>query len=108
MILTEDIVLHWLDYRYPIFIRTDSSDYDIRGCLCQEIDTKEREVCYASKTLSEAERKYNIYEKECYAILFYIRKFQPFHYGGKSAVYTDNRALTFLKYMHNKSRNFTN
>ncbi|ODM89266.1 Transposon Ty3-I Gag-Pol polyprotein [Orchesella cincta] len=107
-ILGQDIVLQGLDYKFPIYIRTDSSDYGIGGCLCQEIDGTERIACYASKTLSIAESKYNICEKECYAILFCIRKFQPFLLGEKFIVYTDNRALTFLKTMNDKSRNLAN
>ncbi|CAL8136546.1 unnamed protein product [Orchesella dallaii] len=107
-ILSEDIVLQGLDYTFPIYLRTDASEVGIGACLCQEINGQERVVSYTSKTLSTAERKYNICEKECYAILFAIKKFKSFLWGQKFTVYTDNRALTYLKSMHDKSRNLTN
>lgn len=52
-ILSKDIVLQGLDYNYPVYLRTDTSEFGVGSAMCQEIDDKERVVCYASATLKD-------------------------------------------------------
>ena len=56
-------------------LRTDASDNGIGAVLMQEREGKLFPVCYASKTLSSAERNYSTTEKECLAIVREIRRF---------------------------------
>ncbi len=107
-ILATDVVLQGLDYNYPIYIRTDASEFGIGFCMCQEIDGVERIVCYGSATLNDTQLLWTVCEKECWAIVYSIIKSKPFLQGQKFTVYTDNIALTNLKAYHDKSRRLTN
>ncbi|EUC55812.1 Transposon Tf2-1 polyprotein [Rhizoctonia solani AG-3 Rhs1AP] len=58
------------DYTQPFFLECDSSDYATRAILSQK--NKEGKLCpvaYLSKTLTPAERNYEIYDKELLAII---------------------------------------
>ena len=53
----------------PFRMEVDASDYPIGGILSQKINDKWRPVAYMSQALSEAERNYEIYDKEMLAIM---------------------------------------
>lgn len=63
--------------------------------MCQKFDNKLCAIQYASKTLSECQRKYSTFDREFFAITFAITKaFKNYLLGQPEfIVYSDHRAL---------------
>jgi hypothetical protein len=95
--MCEDVLLHGLDYEFPIIVKTYASDVGLGAVLTQLIDGKERVVFYASKTLTHTERNLGACDKECLAIVWELNKFRGFLWGEKFTLMTDSKALTYLK-----------
>jgi len=89
-------MLFYRDHSAPIRLYTDASDYGIGGYLCQVIDNIEQPIAFISKTLTRAEKKWSVYEKEAYAIFYALRKWEHYLQGVKFTLFTDHRNLTFL------------
>ncbi len=49
---------------YPFHMYSDASEFAMGGVLMQDQGQGLRPVAFSSKTLSDAQRKYDIYEKE--------------------------------------------
>ena len=66
--------VHTLSYPYknlPYNLFTDASDYSINAVLNQSNNYK---ILFLSRTLSEIEQKYSVYEKELLAVVFTLKK----------------------------------
>ncbi len=73
--LTSSPILRLPDMGKPFTLRTDASDIGLRAVLLQDNDGKLPPVSYASRKLTEREKKYSTIERECLAIVWAIRKF---------------------------------
>jgi hypothetical protein len=81
----------------PIRVYTDASDYGIGAYLCQIQETGiEIPIEFISKTLTKSERKWSTYEKEAFAILYSLRKWEYHLRYTKFTIFTDHKNLTFL------------
>ena len=80
----------------PIRLYTDASDYGIGAYLCQVVEDIEQPIGFLSKTLTKAEKRWSVYEKEAYAIFYALRKWEHHLRDNKFTLYTDHRNLTFL------------
>ena len=91
-------------------LETDASDWGIGGCLKGlSKNGDEYVVSYYSEKLTDTEYRWNIVEKECFAIVQNIEKFRHYLIGKKFLLRTDNRVLTYLKTTHtSKSRKLLN
>ena len=74
----------------------DASDYVVGAVLGQRLDKKPTAICYASKTLIEAQINYTNTEKELLAVVYSLEKFWPYILGSKIVFYTDHAALKYL------------
>ena len=89
-------IIQPLDWKLPLEIMCDASDYAVGAVLGQTKDKKHHAIAYASKTLTRAQLNYATTEKELLAIVFAINKFRSYLVGTKVIVYTDHAALKYL------------
>jgi hypothetical protein len=87
---------HTPDYSKPFVIFTDASDYAVGACLSQKIGDTEYPIAFASKKLSPAQHNYAVIEKEAYAVIFALRKFEPYVFGSEIDIVSDHNPLTYL------------
>ncbi|KAL1254360.1 hypothetical protein QQF64_016589 [Cirrhinus molitorella] len=69
-LITTSPALALFDPSLPTTVTTDASDYGIGAVLTQSHGTTERTVAFASRTLSDCERKYSATEKEALACVW--------------------------------------
>lgn len=84
------------NFDLPFTIQTDASDFGLGAVLTQEHDGEEKVICYLSRSLNKAERRYSTTEKECLAVLFAIEKLRPYIEGTRFTVVTDHYCLKWL------------
>ncbi|EZG42706.1 putative Gag-pol polyprotein [Gregarina niphandrodes] len=79
-----------------LVIETDASDYAVAGILSCKKDGMETPVEYMSRTLSEVEVRWPTREKEAYAIVVALQKFDAYVRGRRTTVYTDHKSLEWM------------
>ena len=89
--------LFFMDDNAPVFLHTDASDYGNGAYLFQIIDGLEQPIAFMSKTLSAEEIKWSTIEKECYAIVYSLRKFEYLLRDKHFTLRTDHANLTYVK-----------
>ena len=78
-------------------IAADASSTGIGAVLLQvQNDYKRRSVCYASRSLSDTEKRYAVIEKEALAATWACEKFSEYVLGSKLTLETDHRPLVPL------------
>ncbi|XP_069999422.1 uncharacterized protein [Penaeus vannamei] len=80
-VLVNNPILKLPDVNKSFILRTDASDVGLGAVLLQEDADVKMPVAYASRKLSDAEKKYLV-ERECLAVQFYLE--------------TDHRPITYL------------
>ena len=96
-ITTSPIVLAYPDWDAPFEVHCDASKQGLGAVLCQVVDEQERVIMYASRALTDTERKYHSYEQEALAMVWSIELFRHYLYGRKFTVRSDCRSLKWLK-----------
>jgi hypothetical protein len=90
-------VLRLPDFARLFILYTDASDKGIGVNLSQDFEDGEHPVCYYSRVLQPAERKWSVSEKECLAVVVGIKIYRPYLYGKKFKVVTDHISLKYLQ-----------
>ncbi|XP_075697048.1 uncharacterized protein LOC142662718 [Rhinoderma darwinii] len=95
--LTTAPVLAAPDYKRRFLVQTDASTYGI-GAVLSQIDAAghEHPVAFISRKLLDREVAYATIEKECLAIVWALKKLQPYLYGRDFTIVTDHNPLTWL------------
>ena len=95
--LSEAPLLIHFDPSQKIVVHTDASPYGLGSVLSHVFENEtERPVCFASRSLSKAERNYGHIEKEGLALVFSVKKFHHYLFGHKFTIYTDHKPLLGL------------
>ncbi|CAM4532478.1 unnamed protein product [Lepidochelys kempii] len=88
------------DFDKPFVVFTDASDTGLGAVLMQEDEKGERHpIMYLSKKLLPREQHYAAIEKECLAMVWALKKLEPYLFGRHFTVYTDPSPLTWLHQM---------
>lgn len=85
------------DYKKKFILKTDASNSGIGAVLLQEFDGELKPIVWASKKLTECERKYGITEKEMLAVYWGVKKFEYELRGRKFTILSDHKALEEIR-----------
>lgn len=94
--LTSAPILSCPDFNRPFVVQVDASDQGLGASLTQTVEGRERVIAFASRLLSDSERKFTVTEIECLALVWAVRKFRPYLEGYKFTAITDHQALRWL------------
>ena len=96
-LLTSAPVLVHFNPELDITLACDASAYGIGAVLSHRLpDGTEQPIGFASRTLSDAEKKYSQIEKEGLACVFGVKKFHSYLYGHPFTLITDHKPLQTL------------
>lgn len=87
--LIKDVTLNYFDLEEEVTISVDASKSGLGAVLLQ----KNKPCAYASRAMTETQKRYAQIEKELLAICFGINKFSQYVYGKKFTVETDHKPL---------------
>ena len=88
--------MHFLSDTDPITLHTDASDYGVGGYLFQTVDGKEQPVAFVSKSLSSAQLRWSVIQKEAYGIFYSCTYLQSLLRDRQFTIRTDHRNLLFI------------
>lgn len=94
--LSQKPVIRLPDPSKEYTLRTDASDTGLGAVLLQDQGEGLQPIAYASKKLNGAETRYSTIEKECMAVVWGVKKFEPYIYGTHFTLETDHRPLQYL------------
>ena len=77
-------------------LRVDASPVGLGAILMQFHGQEVRPVAYASRTLTEVERRYSQTKREALAVVWGCEKFHLYLYGTQFKLYTDHKPLEFI------------
>lgn len=106
-LLTNSPILKSPQFSKPFILHIDASDVGVGAVLLQYSDEDVlHPVCYASTKFKPHQKNYSTIEKECYAMLYAIEKFNVYVNGSGFPIdiYTDHNPLKFLHKMKNSNQ----
>ena len=95
--LCNAVTLYAPNSELPYIIRCDASDIGVGATLSQiGEDKNEHPIAFASAKLNETMKRYSVLEREAFAVLFALKKFDVLVYGCKIFLYTDHNPLQYI------------
>ena len=95
-LLSTETLMHYSPVR-PTYIAADASNTGLGAVLLQENESGGRKpIAYASRSLSETEKRYAVIEKEALAAVWACEKFSDYVLGLKFVLETDHKPLVPL------------
>lgn len=85
------------DPRRPYWLFTDASDFAVGACLAQKSDDgKEVPISFASYKFSPTQARWATIEKEAFAVVWALRRFDNWLFGAEVRVVSDHNPLSYL------------
>ncbi|GFS84002.1 retrovirus-related Pol polyprotein from transposon opus [Trichonephila clavipes] len=96
------------DANLPFQVHCDASDYGVVCCLIQQ-DTEGiyRPIAFASQKFNATQKNWASIEKEAWAVLYGLNKFDKWIYGAKVEIISDHNPLKYLNQTTPKSPKLT-
>ena len=94
--LSQPTTLALYDSQAPTKLSADASSYGLGAVLMQQTDEQWRPVVYASRSMTDTERRYAQIEKEALTITWGCEKFSDFMLGKGVSIETDHKPLVPL------------
>ena len=79
------------------YLDTDASNLGLGAVLSQEQDGHEVVLAYASRTLTRAEKNYDVTRRELLAVVYGLKTYRQYLLGRKFVIRTDHSALQSLR-----------
>lgn len=95
-VLCNGSVLGFFDPGNDTILIVDASPVGLGAVLVQLNKGKEQIISFASKSLSDVERRYCQTEREALSIVFGVERFKYYLFGREFLLYTDCKPLEFL------------
>ena len=92
-------VVHQPDMDKAFHVSTDASQHGVGAVLYQVVNGEKKYVLFMSKALKKGQRNYSATKRELLAIVYTLKRWEPFLAGTKFSVETDHKALSFLHNM---------
>ena len=94
--LSKPTTLALYDPKAPTKVSADASSYGLGAVFTQEMESKWRPVAYASRSMTDTEKRYAQIEKEALAITWACQKFSDYILGKSITIETDHKPLVPL------------
>ena len=94
--LSRPTTLAHYDPGAPTKISADASSYGLGAVLLQQLDSQWKPIAFASRSMSDTEKRYAQIEKEALASTWACEKFSTYILGKKFAIETDHKPLVPL------------
>ena len=94
--LSKSTTLTLYDPQGELKLSADASSYGLGAVLLQKVDSDWKPVAFASRSMTETERRYAQVEKEALAITWACEKFSMYILGKRFQVETDHKPLVPL------------
>jgi hypothetical protein len=96
--INREVIRYHPDYKKDFILETDASNTGVGAILLQIGKNGEKKVIKpAAKKFAENETKWGITEKELFAVIWAIRRFDEYLRGRKFHLITDHKALEWMK-----------
>ena len=89
--------MHFMSDTAPITLRTDASDYGVRGYLFQTVDCIDQPIAFVSKSLNKSQLCWSVIQKEAYGIFHSCMYSQSLLGDRLLKIRTYHRNLLFIK-----------
>ena len=89
-------ILRCPDFSLSFTIQADASKTAIASCLTQFFPDGEHPIAFASAKLTQSQIHWATVEKEAFAIIHALKKFDSFIYGREIRIVTDHNPLYYL------------
>jgi len=94
--LVDAPVLTRPNFKQTFWLDVDWSTKGVGAILSQKEGKFERVIAYASKSLTEAQRKFHLMEGECYALIWGVMHFRQYLHMKHFILRTDHKPLEWL------------
>ncbi|CAI6346892.1 unnamed protein product [Macrosiphum euphorbiae] len=95
-IVSENILVHY-NSSWELIVASDASPIGIGAVLSHRLpDGSEKPIAFASRTLTDCEKKYAQIDKEALAIVFAVRYFHQYVFGRQFILRTDHKPLVSI------------
>ena len=95
--LFQDRVFTHFNPDLPVVVACDSSSYGLDAVLSHRMpDGSERPIAYASRSLTQTEKKFAQIEKDALGLYWGVRKFPPYLEGRRFILITDHKPLKYI------------